>query len=59
VAPPKRSYQCRYVANWIAVKWRWGLTADSWEKSALGGLLNYCGDKATTTMPRKATVRLT
>jgi hypothetical protein len=56
--PPKKSYQCKYVANWIAVKWRWGMTVDSWEKSTLGGLLNYCGAKATTTMPRKATVRL-
>ena len=57
--PPKRSFQCRYIANWIAVNWRWGLTVDSWEESTLGGLLNYRSDKATTTMPRKATVRLT
>jgi hypothetical protein len=35
--PPKRSYQCKYVANWIAVKWRWGMTVDSWERSTLGG----------------------
>ncbi len=56
--PPKRSYKCKYVADWIAVKWRWGLSVDSWEKSTLGGLLNYCGDRATTKKPRKATVRL-
>jgi hypothetical protein len=54
--PPRRAYVCRYVADWIAVKWRWGLTVDSWEKANLKGLLNYCGDEATTRKPSKAKV---
>lgn len=56
--PPDRFYVCRYTADWIAVKWRWGLTVDSWEKSNLQGLLNYCGGKASTLKPRKASVTL-
>ena len=40
--PPARSYRCTCVAEYIAVKWRWRLSIDSFERATLRGLLNYC-----------------
>jgi hypothetical protein len=40
--PPSTSYRCTYVADWIAVKYRWGLSVDSAEKSALQDVLAGC-----------------
>lgn len=40
--PPATSYRCTYVADWIAVKYRWGLSVDSAEKSALQDVLAGC-----------------
>jgi hypothetical protein len=34
--------RCRYVAEWVAVKIRWGLSADSTEKSTLNSYANSC-----------------
>jgi hypothetical protein len=34
--------KCRYVAEWVAVKIRWGLTADSAEKSVLNSYASSC-----------------
>lgn len=38
--PPKN--QCSYLAQWITVKARWGMTADSREKAALVRLADQC-----------------
>jgi hypothetical protein len=38
--------KCRYVAEWVAVKIRWGLSADSAEKS----VLNSCGSSCSNTI---------
>lgn len=41
--PPKKSYDCTYIRNWIAVKYRWKLTIDPAEKSVLRtDLRTYC-----------------
>lgn len=40
--PPRTAERCRYARAWIQVKWYWGLTVDSAEKSALGGMLSTC-----------------
>jgi hypothetical protein len=40
--PPSTSYRCTYVSDWIAVKYRWGLSVDSAEKSALQDVLAGC-----------------
>ncbi|SEB52985.1 Protein of unknown function [Nocardioides exalbidus] len=40
--------ECRYVKEWVAVKIRWGLTADSSEKSALSSVASGCTDSAIT-----------
>lgn len=42
--PPRTAYRCTYVSEWIAVKWRWRLTVDSSEQSALRVLANSCGN---------------
>lgn len=40
--PPATGYRCTYVSDWIAVKYRWGLSVDSAEKSALQTELSRC-----------------
>ena len=45
--------QCRYAQQWVAVKYRWNLTIDSWEyASLLEGLSGDCG-KALIALPAK------
>lgn len=52
--PPRAAATCRLVQAWIAVKWRWGLSVDSREKSSLSRLLSDCG-KRVVPMPKRAT----
>ncbi|MGC4893825.1 HNH endonuclease family protein [Micromonospora sp. DT31] len=40
--PPLTSYRCTYSKMWITVKYNWGLTLQSTEKSALQSMLNAC-----------------
>ncbi|MEV0810848.1 HNH endonuclease family protein [Micromonospora sp. NPDC050200] len=40
--PPLSSYRCTYSKMWITVKYSWGLTLQSSEKSALQSMLNTC-----------------
>ncbi|MFG3645090.1 HNH endonuclease family protein [Micromonospora sp. NPDC047762] len=40
--PPLSSYRCTYSKIWITVKYSWGLTLQSSEKSALQSMLNTC-----------------
>ncbi|WFF09434.1 HNH endonuclease family protein [Micromonospora sp. WMMD1076] len=40
--PPLTSYRCTYSKMWITVKYNWGLTLQSSEKSALQDMLNTC-----------------
>jgi hypothetical protein len=40
--PPKSSYLCTYLADWLAVKVRWSLRVDASERSALQGLIGSC-----------------
>ncbi|CAE6416578.1 unnamed protein product [Rhizoctonia solani] len=40
--PPLSSYYCTYVRAWITVKYYYGLSVDSAEKSALTSYLNNC-----------------
>ncbi|GAB3247747.1 HNH endonuclease family protein [Alteromonas gracilis] len=41
--------RCRYVAEWVAVKIRWGLSADSSEKSVLNSYASSCSNQVTVT----------
>ena len=40
--PPLTSYRCTYSKMWITVKYNWGLTLQSSEKSALQSVLDTC-----------------
>jgi hypothetical protein len=40
--PPLSSFRCTYARAWIQVKWYYGLSVDSAEKSALNGMLGTC-----------------
>ncbi|MCD0483609.1 HNH endonuclease family protein [Streptacidiphilus sp. ASG 303] len=40
--PPLTSYRCTYVRAWVQVKYYYGLSVDTAEKSALAGVLNGC-----------------
>ncbi|MFG1918384.1 DUF1524 domain-containing protein [Micromonospora sp. NPDC048898] len=40
--PSLSSYRCTYSKMWITVKYNWGLTLQSSEKSALQGMLDTC-----------------
>ncbi len=44
------SDQCRYVAEWVAVKIRWSLSADSAEKTVLDDYASRCADTITVTV---------
>jgi hypothetical protein len=51
--PPAK--KCTYLKAWIAVKWRWGLTIDSTEKTALtSGIATHCGTSTSMPKPAKA-----
>jgi hypothetical protein len=41
--PVRHRYDCTYVANWVAVKWRWHLAIDGAEKRFLTSTLSDCG----------------
>lgn len=43
--PPRASFRCAYAKQWVAVKVRWGLSADRAEKRALNKLLRGCSTK--------------
>lgn len=51
--PPLASYRCTYVAEWIAVKWRWSLSVDVIEKANLQKLMNSCTGEIHIPMPKK------
>lgn len=53
--PPKTDYICTYVLTWVAVKYRWSLSVDAVEKSALERNINSCGNPSLT-LPSKAEV---
>ncbi len=44
--PSNTSYRCRYLALWIAVKWRWDLSIDESELAVLNTQLIRCSDKS-------------
>ncbi|MGZ4591548.1 MAG: HNH endonuclease family protein [Actinomycetes bacterium] len=55
--PPRTSYSCHYVADWVAVKWRWHLSVNASERAFLDQRLRACGwpRVATPSRPRIAT----
>lgn len=53
--PPQTSTHCKYVQDWVIVKWRWHLTIDPAEKTALETVLSGsegCSDSSFIAPPR-------
>ncbi len=40
--PEKQGFACRYIARWIAVKFRWRLSVDQPERAFLADALSGC-----------------
>lgn len=40
--PPAKSFTCRYLARWVAVKYRWRLSVDSAERQAIRRSWSAC-----------------
>ena len=40
--PPSASYWCKYLRQWVGVKYRWGLAVDAAEKKAITDGLDGC-----------------
>jgi hypothetical protein len=53
--PPAHSYRCRYVAAWVATKWRWRLSVTKAEGSFLASWSSRCGSMSVHVA--RATVR--
>lgn len=51
--PQNRSFRCEYAVQWIAVKYRWSLSADAAELSALGSMLASCSATTSFNLPQK------
>ncbi|MEU0915058.1 HNH endonuclease family protein [Streptomyces althioticus] len=49
--PPAAAVHCRYVAEWVATKLRWSLTADEAEVAALQETAAGCPDQSVTYEP--------
>lgn len=52
--PPRRSFDCRYMADYTAVLWRWHLHIDPTQKSFLSSHLRSCGWPAVSEPTRPA-----
>ncbi|QIS76341.1 HNH endonuclease [Streptomyces sp. DSM 40868] len=51
--PPAASATCRYIADWVTVKTRWGLTADPAEHAAVQKTTARCnGPEITVVLAR-------
>lgn len=40
--PKNTGYHCQYVTTWVAVKYRWSLSVDPTEKTAISKILSTC-----------------
>ncbi|MEW1911259.1 DUF1524 domain-containing protein [Kitasatospora sp. NPDC085895] len=48
--PPAAGYRCTYLADWAAIKTRWGLTVDQAEADTLHRLTADCPNEPLTVM---------
>ena len=56
--PSEPSMVCRYVTNWILIKYRWGLSIDSREQASIGSrLTGACGNNSVVLPTSMAATR--
>jgi Domain of unknown function (DUF4214)/Protein of unknown function (DUF1524) len=54
--PPSAVSHCRYVTDWVSVKYRWNLSVDAAEETAIEGLLGgQCAGVTVQVPPRAST----
>lgn len=46
--PPYKAYDCQYLADWVSVKARWGLSVDPAEQAAIADQAAACPDMEIT-----------
>lgn len=46
--PKNTAYHCQYVTTWVAVKYRWSLSVDPAEKTAITKVLSTCTPESIT-----------
>lgn len=51
--PPQAAVACRYVTDWILVKYRWNLSIDSTEQTALDNVVSGACGTTVVTVPAK------
>ncbi|MET4640083.1 cell wall-binding repeat-containing protein [Mycetocola sp. 2940] len=51
--PPLADTHCRYATDWVLVKYRWNLTVDTAERSALGSILSGACAATAVVVPAK------
>lgn len=56
--PPNASYDCVYLAHWVAVKWRWNLTMDPAEHAAVKRGMDRCSAKSLLVADPGASMKL-
>ena len=44
--PPRKGFHCRYLMDWVLIKYRWRLSVDHSERRALSGVLRNCSLRA-------------
>lgn len=47
--PPSGEARCTYLADWVSMKFRWGLSVDTAERDALAGQAEGCGNTTIDT----------
>lgn len=57
--PTNRTIRCSYAVDWIQVKYKWSLTADSAEIAALDNLLRSCSAAQVIRLPEQVVPRPT
>jgi hypothetical protein len=48
--PPAAAYHCEYLANWVTVKTRWGMSVNQAEHGVLADSLAGCPDTTIEVM---------
>ncbi len=54
--PPRAAARCAYVRDWVAIKWRWGLSINVAERAAIRKVLRQCPTMRVWVSKAKVTV---
>lgn len=49
--PPNQNYLCRYIVDWIGIKYKWQMSMDESERVVTGNILNACANNQIQNIP--------